>query len=416
MDAFKSFIANGGKDYVVEGKEEEECYVAGDGQGVDTLCNRDAVKKAASILLVKDVEVVLFHGNCMDGLFAALAIHKVTENLTFVPLYYNQLDMDNVYTQVAGRNVAMLDFSFAKSECDKIKGLANKFLVLDHHQTAEDNIGGADYACIDQRYSGAVLAEGWAIRSGLLVSHGFEHASYDDGDWLDYWVRPHTQPATVPSARDANFKHILHRTNEKVSLFALYVGDRDIWNWFLPFSKEMNAAMTMRISSDGKKTFKNAAAFVKSCALVDTASLFTELYCEGKGIVAAWDAIIKSSLRNASYEVIAPEGIRLVFINTPTLVSETADYALKYGLARFGVTESDVVVPWWYQDKSRKTGFSFRSKKRADGKFIDVSKVAVHFGGGGHPCAAGAQSINGPPADVQLRVVNYFKSGAVKFE
>ncbi|NMB59405.1 MAG: bifunctional oligoribonuclease/PAP phosphatase NrnA, partial [Chloroflexi bacterium] len=49
---------------------------------------------------------------------------------------------------------------------------------------------------------------------------------------------------------------------------------------------------------------------------------------------------------------------------------------------------------------------------------IDISKLALSFGGGGHPAASGAE-IEGPLSEVQEKVIsatiNYLKNGDNKF-
>lgn len=42
---------------------------------------------------------------------------------------------------------------------------------------------------------------------------------------------------------------------------------------------------------------------------------------------------------------------------------------------------------------NNKVGMSFRSGFMADGRRIDVQKIATHFGGGGHIYAAGCKTI-----------------------
>lgn len=348
-----------------------------------TVFKSGAVTKARKCFPVQDVQVVFYHGSCMDGVFAAARVMKELEYLEEKPecvaVHHNSVDLASMCTKACGKNVAMIDFSLPREDCERIKNVAKNFFVLDHHETARKTLMGCDYACIDQEYSGAVLAAGWVAASDLEESE-------DD----------HLDESCVPT-------------------YAEYVGDRDLWRFKLPYSKAINAAMSHTMD---KITLENAMTIVNDTSGMtanELASYFESLANMGQQIFDTRTNIVKSMMRNAVVVTLGQHAIRVAFLCTSVLVSETGDYLLNNSIDSSG-EPADLAVLWWYQEKQKETGFSFRSKKRPDGTYIDASKIAKHFGGGGHVHAAGGRAIKGPPADVRNLVTEYIKTGAVQFE
>ncbi|MGH7256444.1 MAG: hypothetical protein ACREI3_11775, partial [Nitrospirales bacterium] len=97
-------------------------------------------------------------------------------------------------SDLAGRKILMVDFSYPRPVLEEIHAKAETLLVLDHHITAEKALAELPYARFDQKKSGAVLAWEWA----------------------------HDQP---------------------VPWLLRYIQDKDLWHWALPASREINAAL-----------------------------------------------------------------------------------------------------------------------------------------------------------------------------
>lgn len=349
-----------------------------------TVFQSEAVTKARECFPVQDVQVIFYHGSCMDGVFAAACAMKALEyreeKPEYVAVHHNSVDLASMCAKARGKNVAMIDFSVPSEDCERIKNVAKNFFVLDHHETAQKTLMGCDYACIDQGYSGAVLAAGWVAVSDLEKSE-------DD----------HLDELCVPT-------------------YAEYVGDRDLWQFKLPYSRAIHAAMSYTMD---KITLENAMTIVNVTSGMtanELASYFESLANMGQQIFDTHTSVVKSMMRNAVVVTLGQQhAIRVAFLCTSVLVSETGDYLLNNSIDSSG-EPADLAVLWWYQEKQEKTGFSFRSKKRPDGTYIDASKIAKHFGGGGHVHAAGGGAIPGPPTDVRNLVTEYIKTGAVQFE
>ena len=135
-----------------------------------------------------EVDFVIYHANCSDGMGAAWAAWKLLgDSAEYYPTEYGRLPPD-----VEGKNVAILDFSYDLFTLEKMKSLAKGLVVLDHHKTAIDELGDFDCACLDASHSGAILS----------------------------W----------------NFFH----PGEEPPLFLKYIEDRDLWKFSLSQSKEFS--------------------------------------------------------------------------------------------------------------------------------------------------------------------------------
>ena len=129
-------------------------------------------------------KAVLYHADA-DGFGAAYACWKMFyEKAIYIPVQYGQ-PVPELPESV--EDLFIVDFSYDRATCES---LADKYrlIVLDHHKSAEKELAGLDYAKFDMNKSGAVLA--WEFM---------------------YAFQP------VPE-------------------ILLYVLDRDLWRFELPFS------------------------------------------------------------------------------------------------------------------------------------------------------------------------------------
>jgi oligoribonuclease NrnB/cAMP/cGMP phosphodiesterase (DHH superfamily) len=140
--------------------------------------------------------LVIFHGGCADGTGAAVAAYYAFgEAAEYRPSSYS--DPPPPVEDIRGRDVFILDFSFSRPAIEEIARSARSLLVIDHHKTAAERLGGMPNVVIDQSHSGAYLA------------------------WR-------------------------HFVGESVPSLIAYIEDRDLWRWQLPHSREVSAALVAR--------------------------------------------------------------------------------------------------------------------------------------------------------------------------
>tara|TARA_R110000803_G_scaffold118020_6_gene186467 strand:+ start:1429 stop:2262 length:834 start_codon:yes stop_codon:yes gene_type:complete len=140
-----------------------------------------------------DVNVVLYHAKCSDGMGAAYAAWKLLGNRAeYIPCAHGNLPPD-----VVGKNVAILDFSFPNAITKQMIEDANSLLIIDHHKSAVVELHDISETIFDMNSSGATMA----------------------------W----------------NYFH----PDKTVPKFIQYITDRDLWRFELPYSKEFSRAFDM---------------------------------------------------------------------------------------------------------------------------------------------------------------------------
>lgn len=144
--------------------------------------------------------VVLYHGNCADGMGAAYAAWKKLGDMAqYIPVSYGS---PPPFDQIAtGSMVYLLDFSYPRQVLHSFwmeRGATVQ--VIDHHRTAQQDLADWPGAIFDMDHSGAYLA--------------WQYFHHEKGSG---------QNMTPPLIK--------------------YVEDRDMWWWKLPDSREVSAAL-----------------------------------------------------------------------------------------------------------------------------------------------------------------------------
>ena len=146
-----------------------------------------------AILEPSAVDCVIYHAECTDGFGSAYAAWKLLGNRA----EYHARKHGTPPPDVKGKNVVILDFSFDNATIKKMIEDAEALVVIDHHKTAMVELHDISNTIFDMSHSGTVL------------SWNFFHPGKDPPKFL------------------------------------LYIEDRDLWKWELPYSKEFSAAFDM---------------------------------------------------------------------------------------------------------------------------------------------------------------------------
>lgn len=268
-------------------------------------------------------DVVLYHAECADGFGAAWAIWKRFPGARFLPVKHGESPPEGL----AGLRIVMADFSYSRELLDRLAGEAKSLLVLDHHITAEKALAGLSYAYFDQSRSGAMLAWEWA----------------------------HDQPAPW---------------------LIRYIQDKDLWQWALPHSREISAAI---------------AAYPFEFSLWDSFEQ-TRMEQEGTAILRYESELVG---KIAGHAVLVDfQGHQVPAVQSAVLTSQIGER----------LSDGYPFCIIWH-DRNGRRYCSFRS--REDG--VDVGNLAASLGGGGHTHAAGfsvpLQPDGTPPPLVSFRPV-----------
>jgi hypothetical protein len=259
---------------------------------------------------------VLYHDNCIDGFGAALAAYmKYGAKATYRACRYDEgaLPLDGCPD---GDEVYVLDFSFKREVILREQKRLN-LRIIDHHKSAQEDLEGLDCCIFNMEKSGAVLAYEFFF-PGLPVP------------WLFRVIQ-----------------------------------DRDLWQWKLPGTEEITAALY-----EDDRSFELWGM-----------SLHNTNVLEIKG------ASLVRKMKNDVQRIVETSG--WIFIKGKEVpAANSAFYSSEVGMA-LCVKYPDRPYSVTFSDRSPADGVWLRIYSlRSIGEF-DVSAVAKQFGGGGHKNAAG---------------------------
>lgn len=216
-------------------------------------------------------EVVIYHGNCTDGFTAAWAANQFASDTTsYYPARYedDRHNLDRWRPVVEGKSVLIVDFSFNRSLTKALRDVTKHLQVLDHHTTAQREIGDLDCCHFDMDKSGALLT----------------------------WEYFSTAPAPA---------------------LVCYVSDHDLWEHKLPYSQEIAAAIGYRE--------KNFAVWDKLAASLQSNP--RELASLGTQLIEHNQALAKEIAAKATSWQIAGQSV--VAVNSSMLINDVAHTLLE---------------------------------------------------------------------------------------
>ncbi len=251
----------------------------------------------------QDPTVVLYHADCLDGFGAAWALWKKYPDARYLPVEHGLSPPSGLEND----HVVMVDFSYPREVVEKLAGSTASLRILDHHVTAQAALAGLPYAYFDMKKSGAVLA--WE------------------------WAHPEPTPWLLQ-----------------------YIQDKDLWEWRLPGSREINAALD---------------SYPFDFQVWDGLTQET-LEVEGRAILRREDVLITKIVKESV--LIDFEGATVPAVYSPVMTSQIGERLCR---------EYPFCIIWHQRDGRRY--FSLRSKPGT----VDVSAIAARHGGGGHVNAAG---------------------------
>lgn len=146
--------------------------------------------------------VCIFHKNCVDGMASAWVAHKFFEGdiVLIAAEYHKRKELISVIGEgpngpiyevderLLGKDIYITDFSFTREETIELQRVANKVIVLDHHDTAVRNLQGL--YDVDTTKCGATLT--WEYFFGVKdLPEAFKLIQDNDlGVWSDERTLP----------------------------------------------------------------------------------------------------------------------------------------------------------------------------------------------------------------------------------
>lgn len=305
---------------------------------------------------------IYYHADCLDGFGAAYAAwRKFGDHVCYRPIHHGQ---PWVAEDIAGRDVFILDFSFPVADLRAMASLARTVFLLDHHATA-------------RRFFADQLPD---ETNGL--------AAYRDPTW----------PLTVmfdlgKSGARLAWEHF--HAEIPIPLALAHIEDEDLWRFGIPGSRAFCRALRLLpfdfqvwdevIQATSSATDERYGLMLTQGQAIETffareverlasSRLVTPVTLLGEPI----DPL--QALRHG--QTVVDDGDRVCRAFSGLAINASAIFASELGhvLAQRSGTFSLI----WQLAGDGEVKISLR----ADGQ-VNVAALAEHYGGGGHPNAAG---------------------------
>lgn len=289
--------------------------------------------------ICKDFDAIIYHGPCSDGIGGLwCATHYKP-----IKTKYACKAGTNPTGDYTGMNVIFVDICPKIDYLLELVKIASHVVILDHHKSSQQMIEN-NKEVLD-------------TISNLLIEFDMERSGCQMA-W-DYFFESQPRP-----------------------FFIDYIGDRDLWTWKLPNSKEINAGLfdlgyvdsynldkmteLLEDSEFKLEKLKNIGSFIET----------TNKKQIDIGISNAIEASMK--YKNKIY------GVWLAGNINPALRSELGNQLCSKPFK--DGTMPDFTACWQYDPKSDEWWVSLRG---VPSRSPDLSVIASSFGGGGHPMASG---------------------------
>lgn len=281
----------------------------------------------------KEIPLIIYHASCMDGIASLWAAKQWLLEVEPFAASYGKAPPD-----VTDRVVYILDFSYPREVLIEMHSKAKSLVVLDHHESAMQNLEGLEFTHFDMSRSGCALA--WFFFSENI---GF-------------------------------YKH------NCLPPVLEYIEDRDLWKFELPDSKEVSEYLRAVINWDGEvgdnlMTLDNIDEYWED--------QYDNIVDMGTTILANRDKQVAETVSGVFYLDFNLEGR---FYALPCCFS-VFSIRSEVGHALASLPDNEYKVGVSIQGMHNgKFGLSFRGLEGTD---LALS-LAKTFGGGGHKCASGA--------------------------
>lgn len=250
-----------------------------------------------------EVDMVIYHGDCVDGYasaYCAFEYFSKKEDKREIIYYAGSYNNPPPLKEATGKCVLMCDFSYKKTELLKLIEVTKKFLILDHHKTAEND-----------------LLE--------LPNHQKVFRMDHSGSYITYRY---------------------FNKNTSIPLMIIYIEDNDIWLKRQPHTREFTAYMSTL-----------PFTFEEYGKIMDDNFVKNEVFSQGTVMVRQNDIIISKNIKKAvpKFVQIKDKYYFVAHLNSTVLVSELGNNIFnEYPDINFSAVYS-------INDYSNTTTFSLRS-------------------------------------------------------
>lgn len=281
------------------------------------------------MLQPKDVDYVIYHKNCSDGIGSALAAWVFSKGIGIS--YHAASIGTDPPTDIVDKNVLICDFCYPIATLRTMLKVVKNLLVIDHHKTSAEDLATfpEDKKLFDMKRSGAMMT--WQYFYSSAAATGGE---------------------------------------DSAPLLIRYIQDNDIWTKEMPETDIFYSWL-----ATVPKTFEEYGKYLNDAVLLET---FRK---DGAIIKKVNDFYIEQALDYVHIHLceINDRFYWMAETNMPILQSPLGNRMMQ----RFPYIDFSVV----FNINKGVTGFCLRSTN----DHADVSQIAKFYGGGGHRNAAGVK-------------------------
>lgn len=292
--------------------------------------------------------IVLYHRNCSDGLLSAAIMYgyfKANNELSiteFIPVQYGDTLPD-----IGGTNVFILDYSVDPETLLHMPHRAIKIIMLDHHESAVNKY--IEYFNLEKQ-------------DRVIITQNSYHILFDKNKSGCGLVREVLNGNIVAPGWGRHYYSI----SRNLDLFIDHIQDRDLWLFKLP----QTLAYYELLNSLELKTPKDCFEFIMD---------FTHDELEN----SLEKAQARVDMRQELALEYASKASTIIFENhVIKAVNVPANFSSIVG----DILNKDVPFVLLYVTDGVNVFCSLRSNKETG---VDVSKIAIKLGGGGHRNSSG---------------------------
>ncbi len=297
-------------------------------------------------------DIIVYHEYCSDGTASAWIVKRHNPHAKLVNCKAGQ-DPNLTIDEINSKKIIFVDICPSVNFINTYSQIVNKIVILDHHISAYRNIENIEnkpenlYTVFDMNKSGCMIT--WDYFNNQLI-------------------RP---------------------------WFINYIGDRDLWRWELPNSKNINTALF----EDKHITFNGLTVLYEKYITNEQINYIMEqMNQKGAQINQFRNQLIEKECKKAIYCTFqfndrlfnvwlysGPEDLRSDIGNSLMQIN------FKNGL------RPDFAVNWRYDVVTNEFWLSMRGDEWSP----DLSIICKEYNGGGHPKASGCSL----PASIPLRTI-----------
>jgi oligoribonuclease NrnB/cAMP/cGMP phosphodiesterase (DHH superfamily) len=274
---------------------------------------------------------IIYHNPCSDGIASAWVVKHFHTSAELIPCYAGQNPQVDIEI-FRNKNIIYVDLCPNNDYLTQLLSIVKHITILDHHITA--------YNSIDKE-----------LLKASNINYIFDNNM---------------------SGCMITWKYF---SQEKIPWFLDYIGDRDLWLWKLPFSREI----TTTLYDDEHVTMKNLSKLFDTPY---TQEVFQRFVQRGTILCEIKEKQKKTCMKTALHCKYQDYNIWL-YTSTVDIISDVGN-ALMDKTMKDGI-KPDFTVNWRYNVLTHEYILSMRSLSHA----VDVSDICKNLGGGGHRNAAG---------------------------